>query len=262
VAIGISKYKDPAIPGLRYADADARAIYDYFRARLPESHVFLRVNEEATLQEIKSLLGTQLVAKAFDPKDTVILYFAGHGMRDRVTRSLDPYFLPYDARSNDLYSSAFEMNEVTGLLRRLIPERVVVLIDSCFSGAVGGRSPFDPKAEGDRALFSDEFLDRMAHAGKGRAVLTASGPDEAAQEDPDLGHGVFTYHLLEGLHGAADSTLDGEITPDGNITVLEIYKYISSKVAKATRGRQTPMLKAPDVAGQIILTESPARQKP
>jgi uncharacterized caspase-like protein len=176
-------------------------------------------------------------------------------MRDRVTRNLDPYFLPYDTRSGDLYSSAFNMNEVTGLLRRLIPDRVVVLIDSCFSGAAGGRSPHDPKAEGDRALFSDEFLDRMAHAGRGRAVLTASGPDEAAQEDPALGHGVFTYHLLEGLRGAADSIPDGEISPDGNITILEIYNYLTRKVSQATRGRQTPMLKAPELAGEILLTD-------
>jgi hypothetical protein len=259
VAIGISKYQDPAIPGLRYADTDARAVYDYFRGRLPESQVFLRVNEEATLREIKSLLGTQMVTKAFDPKDTVILYFAGHGMRDRVTRNRDPYFLPYDARSNDLYSSAFEMNEVTDLLLRLIPERVVVLIDSCFSGAAGGRSPYDPKSEADRALFSDEFLDRMAHAGKGRAVLTASGPDEAAQEDPELGHGVFTYHLLEGLHGAADLIPQGAITPDGIITIAEVYNYIFGKVEKATGGQQTPMLKAPEMAGQIILTEGSSR---
>jgi uncharacterized caspase-like protein len=255
VAIGISKYQDPSIPALRYADADARAIYDYFRARLPESQVFLLVNEAATLRGIKSLLGTQLVAKAFDPKDTVILYFAGHGMRDHTTRSLDPYFLSYDAQSGDLYSSAFEMNEVTDLLRRLIPDRAVVLIDSCFSGAVGGRSPYEPKSEGKRALFSDEFLDRMAHAGSGRAVLAASGPDEVAQEDPDLGHGIFTYHLLGGLRGAADSIPQGEITPDGNITILELYKYISSKVNKATGGKQTPMLKAPELAGEILVTE-------
>jgi uncharacterized caspase-like protein len=115
VAIGISKYQDPSIPGLGYADADARAFYEYFRGTfsLPESQVFLRVNEQATLREVKSLLGTQLIARANDPKDTVILYFAGHGMRDRVAGSLDPdglskYFLPYDANRNDLYSTALE----------------------------------------------------------------------------------------------------------------------------------------------------------
>jgi hypothetical protein len=74
VAIGISKYQDPAIKSLQYADADARAVYDFFRLKLGPSQVFLLVNEEATLREIKSILGTKLVAKAWDTKDTVILY--------------------------------------------------------------------------------------------------------------------------------------------------------------------------------------------
>ena len=254
VAIGISKYQDSSIPGLGYADADARAVYDYYRGTfgLPESQVFLQVNEQATLREIKSLLGTQLAAKANDPKDTVILYFAGHGMRDRETGSLDPdglskYFLPYDASRNDLYSTALEMDEVTNVLRRLTSDRVVVLFDSCFSGAAGGRSPYDPKAAGERAPISGDFLDRMAHVGKGRVVLTASGPDESAQESADFSHGVFTYYLLEGLHGAAD--LNG----DGDIDMHEAYAYISEKVSRATRGRQNPKLKEPDLVGKILL---------
>jgi hypothetical protein len=262
VAIGISKYQDPSIPGLGYADADARAFYEYFRGTfsLPESQVFLRVNEQATLREVKSLLGTQLIARANDPKDTVILYFAGHGMRDRVAGSLDPdglskYFLPYDANRNDLYSTALEMDEVTNILRRLTPERVVVLFDSCFSGAVGGRSPFDPKAAGERAPISSEFLDRMAHVGKGRVVLTASGPDESAQESADFSHGVFTYYLLEGLSGAAD--LNG----DGDIDVHESYAYISEKVSRATHGRQNPKLKEPDLVGQILLGHGAVRRR-
>jgi len=254
VAIGVSKYQDPSIPSLGYADADARAIYDYFRDTfaLPPNQIFLRTNEQATLREIKSILGTQLAGQANDPRDTVVLYFAGHGMRDRVTGSFDPdglskYFLPYDTSRTDLYSTALEMDEVTNILRRLVPERVVVLLDSCFSGAAGGRSPFDPKAPGERAPISGEFLDRMAHVGKGRVVLTASGPDESAQESSDFGHGVFTYYLLEGLRGAADENHDGEID------VHEIYGYVSGKVGKATRGKQNPKLKEPDLVGQILI---------
>ncbi|HEX4865564.1 MAG TPA: caspase family protein, partial [Acidimicrobiales bacterium] len=261
VAVGISKYQDPSIPGLGYADADARAVYDYFRGTfwLPESQVFLRMNEQATLREIKSLLGTQLVARANDPKDTVILYFAGHGMRDRVTGSLDPdglskYFLPYDASRADLYSTALEMDEVTNILRRLTPDRVVVLLDSCFSGAAGGRSPFDPKGAGERAPISGEFLDRMAHVGKGRVVLTASGPDQAAQENADFGHGVFTYYLLEGLNGAAG------VKDEDDISLLEVYKYISEKVRKVTKGKQDPQLKG-DLAGQILIGRSAVHRR-
>ena len=236
VAIGISKYQDPSIPSLGYADADARAVYDYFRGtfNLPESQVFLRVNEQATLREIKSIAGTLLVARAHDPKDTVILYFAGHGMRDHVTRSLDPdglskYFLPYDASRNDLYSTALEMDEVTNILHRLIPDRVVVLLDSCFSGAAGGRSPYDPKAAGERAPISDEFLDRMAHVGKGRVVLTASGPDESPRRAPTSAMGCSPTTYWKGLHGAAD------VNGDGDIDVHEVYAYIRRRC----RGRRT-----------------------
>lgn len=262
VAIGISKYQDTSIPGLQYAAADARAVYDYFRDTfgLPDRQIFLRVNEQATLREVKGILGTQLAARANDPRDTVILYFAGHGMRERVTGSLDSdglnkYFLPHDAERNDLYSTALDMNEVTNILRRLTPERVVVLLDSCFSGAAGGRSPFDPRAEGERALITGEFLDRMAHEGKGRVVMTASGPDESAQESADFGHGVFTYYLLDGLRGAAD------LSGDGEIDVHEIYRYVSDKVARATKDRQHPKLKEPDLVGRILLGRGAVRRR-
>ena len=41
---------------------------------------------------------------------------------------------------------------------------------------------------------------------------------------PDLGHGVFTYYLLDGLKGKAD------LDADGIITVDEAYTYVSKKV--------------------------------
>jgi hypothetical protein len=262
VAIGVSKYQNKAIRSLQYANADAQAVHAYFRDTfgLPESQIFLRINEQATLREIKSVLGTRLAARANDPRDTVILYFAGHGMRERVTGNsdadgLDKYFLPYDADRNDLFSTALDMDEVTNILRRLTPERVVVLLDSCFSGAAGGRSPFDPKTDGERALITDEFLDRMAHVGKGRVVMTASGPEESAQESADFGHGVFTYYLLDGLRGAAD------LSGDGEIDVHEVYRYVSDKVSRTTRGKQNPKLKEPDLVGRILLGRGAVRSQ-
>jgi hypothetical protein len=262
VAIGVSKYQDSTIQSLAYADADARAVHAYFRDTfgLPESQIYLRINEQATLREIKSILGTRLAAQANDPRDTVILYFAGHGMRERVTGSFDAdglgkYFLPHDADRNDLFSTALDMDEVTNILRRLTPERVVVLLDSCFSGAAGGRSPFDPQADGERSLITGEFLDRMAHVGKGRVVMTASGPDESAQESAAFGHGVFTYYLLDGLRGAAD------LSGDGEIDVHEVYRYVSDKVSRTTRGKQNPKLKEPDLVGRILLGRGAVRSR-
>ncbi len=77
-------------------------------------------------------------------------------------------------------------------------------------------------------------------------VLTASRASEVSEEREDLGHGVFTYYLLEGLKGKAD--LDG----DGVITVDEIYTYVSKKVPEVTGQNQNPVKKG-EVEGQLIL---------
>ena len=96
-------------------------------------------------------------------------------------------------------------------------------------------------------VISEEFLSRMAGAGSGRVILTASGGREVAQESSEIGHGVFTYYLLEGLRGAAD------IDHDGRVDIDEIYKYVSQKVSSATHGRQNPMRKSPNLSGTIVL---------
>ena len=92
---------------------------------------------------------------------------------------------------------------------------------------------------------SDAFWDRIV-TGKGRVILTASGPNEVSVEDDELGHGVFTYYLLQGLRGNAD--MDG----DDMISIDELYSYVSKKVATATGQSQHPVKKG-SVEGQLII---------
>ena len=68
-------------------------------------------------------------------------------------------------------------------------------------GAGGGRTCSLPDL--NRENLSAKFLDDIARE-EGRIVITASGPGEVSLELPELGHGVFTYFLLEGLYGKAD----------------------------------------------------------
>ena len=67
-------------------------------------------------------------------------------------------------------------------------------------------------------------------------ILTASDVNQVSQEDPALGHGIFTHFLLEALGGAAD--LDG----DGAVTVREVHLYLQRKVHERSGGAQTPQL--------------------
>jgi hypothetical protein len=246
VVIGISSYK--AVRPLKFADKDAQALYDYLLSDVgvPKEQLTLLTNERATLFNLKRSLGTDLRRNA-GQMDTVIIYYAGHGAPESDANSpdedgLEKYLVPYDADPNDLYTTGLPMREVETILQRLAAERVIFITDSCYSGATAGRT-FATAAH--RAITSDAFLARLAKA-KGRVVLTASRASEVSEERDALGHGVFTYYLLEGLGGKAD--LDG----DGIITVDEIYTYVAQKVPEATGQNQHPVKKG-EVEGQLIL---------
>jgi uncharacterized caspase-like protein len=155
---------------------------------------------------------------------------------------LEKYLLPYNANPRDLYASALPMREIAHILGRIRSERLILIVDSCYSGASGGRTISLARI---RANISDAYLDRIA-SGKGRIILTASGANEVSAEDEKFKHGVFTYFLLEGLRGKADTDRDGLITVD------EAYGYVSKHVPQATGQEQNPVKKG-TVRGRLIL---------
>jgi hypothetical protein len=170
VVIGISRYQN--IRSLRFADGDATAFADYLTGRLgvPAAQVIRILNEDATGKRLKSVLGTEIRRRAGE-KDTVIIFFAGHGAPDtdatsRDADGLEKYLVPHDADPADLYTTALPMGEVEKILERLSSDRVIMITDACFSGATtGGGRTFSTGSR--RAVVSDAFLSRVAK-GKGR----------------------------------------------------------------------------------------------
>jgi hypothetical protein len=247
VIVGINDY--PHLPKLKYAVNDAELIYDFLVNvnGIPAQNVTLLLNEQAGIRSLRTSLGTALRAAA-GPEDMVIIYFAGHGGAERDSESpdgdgLEKYLLAYDSIPGDLYSSALPMRELSYILKRIRSERLVLIADACYSGASGGRTT---GVLGARATLSDNFLDRLA-GGRGRVILTASGPNEVSVEKDELRQGVFTYYFLEGLRGPADADQDGMITVD------EAYRYVSDKVPQATGQEQHPVKKGV-VEGRLALS--------
>jgi hypothetical protein len=247
VVIGIDKY--PNMRQLKYAVSDAGLFYDHLikRNRIPTENVVLLVNQGATLSKIRSILGTDLKNKA-GKDDMVLIYFAGHGATERDAQSpdgdgLEKYLLPFDADLKDLYATALPMEELSRIFNRIRSERLIFIADACYSGASGGRTI---GIGGIRASISEAFIDRIA-GGKGRVIMTASGANEVSAEKDELRHGVFTYYLIEGLRGSADT--DG----DGVVTVDEAYTYVSKQVPAATAQEQHPVKKG-TVEGRLILS--------
>jgi len=100
----------------------------------------------------------------------------------------------------------------------------------------------------------DEFLDHMAHAGRGRAVLTASGPDEAAQEDPVFGAWCVYVPPPGGLRGAADSIPDREIGRTATSRPRRSTAILRARSPSDPWAADTDA-RGPGVGGRIVMTE-------
>ena len=246
VVVGVGRYESPDIPKLRYTVPDAEAIYEVLTGPggFKKEHVLLltdKTERKPTYRNLKWALGTFL-ARSAKKDDTVVIYFAGHGAPEVDQRGverdgLSKYLVPADAEPDDLYSTALPMDELQTIFGRIEAERVVVFLDSCYSGAAGGRTFASKKT---RAVNVDDlFLERLARS-KGRAIVTASRPTEVSIELPELGHGIFTYYLVEGLKGA------GDLNRDGIVTLQELYEYVEQQVTQKSRavgGNQHPVMK-------------------
>lgn len=251
--IGISRYEDSSLR-LQYADTDADAIATYLRteAGVPADHVLVLKNEEAVRRRVIETIGDWLPRQA-EENDTVILYFAGHGARAEdpgSTDGLEKYLLPYDASTKSYNSTAINFEELMRQVARIRAARIILVLDTCFSGAAaGGRTVFDPLLR-SRSVLNDDFLIGLAGEGTGTVLLMASKANELAFEPPDLGHGVFTYYFLESLRGHGDARPFGN--GDGLVSVEEAYLYVSRKVQEKTRRAQNPQ-KFGGGSGEIVL---------
>jgi uncharacterized caspase-like protein len=129
------------------------------------------------------------------------------------------------------------MDDLQTIFSRIESERVVVFLDTCYSGAAGGRTFASKKRRGSDV--DDLFLERLTRS-KGRVIITASRPTEVSLELPELGHGIFTYYLVQGLKGAAD------LNRDGIVSLQELYEYLEHQVSRKSRavgGNQHPVMK-------------------
>jgi len=256
IVIGVTDYDNKGVPKLRFAESDADAMYRLLttRAGYARENVLLltdRAPEKPTLQNFRLALGDFLSRKTARD-DMVLIYYTGLGASEvdassRETDGLAKYLIPRNVQPDALRTTAFSMQEMQGLVARIPAERVVVLLDTSYSSAAGGRSLAPPNARPHN--LGDQFLDRLAKS-RGRLVIAASGPNEVALEPTDLGHGLFTYYLLEGLAGKADRN------GDGVVTVSELFPYLEDQVDRKSRaagGRQRPVMKG-DIEGALPLS--------
>ena len=256
VVIGISDYKHRGkwnLTNLRYAARDAQALAGWLGdsqgGRFDEVH--LLTDADATTRNVKIALREKL--RSVQRDDMVLVFWAGHGTPDpHDLRAL--YLLTHDADPEHLPATAYAMDEFKADIGKLRSERVLLVADACHSAGIS-----DPKI-GVRGIEENKMVEGLrgitvaptvtsdgGSAGPMRMIFTSCETNELSRENADLGggHGVFTYHLLEGLRGEADRRANWG-NGDGNVTLGELVEYTRDAVKRATGNQQHP-----DTAGRF-----------
>ena len=230
LATGVDKYENSKY-NLKYAKADAVSLSGEVAGL--KNKIFKDVvvktlyDAEATIKNVR-LAFDEIVAKA-KPEDTFLFYFSGHGATDEVTEGGESefYFILHevqqiygDAKARDPFAlSGKELKEYS---LKIKAQKQLILIDACQSGkALENFAMRGPQSE--KAIID-------LSKSRGLYIMAASEADQTAKEVNDLGHGVFTYSLIEGLKCAADF-----FEKDGIINVKELNLYVNKKVKEIAR---------------------------
>jgi len=230
VVIGINQYKNSAY-NLNFAKADAEAYAAVLRKNAPSIFESVTIEEiydtSATKQDIVTAINE--IAAKINPEDVFVLYYAGHGvMSDPLPGEQPQFFLiPTDVVKMYLDTESLSVKgisaaEVKEWCKNVKAQKQLVIFDACQSG--GALNQF-----ASRGAAEEKAIMQLARS-TGIVVLASTGTEQFATEFAQLGHGVFTFALLEGLQGNADGG-----TKDGKITVKELEAYINDRVPELTK---------------------------
>jgi serine/threonine protein kinase len=232
LVIGVGEYlRAERVEPLRFAkhdaDALASALAEPALCAFPPEAVVVLTNQQACRDNVVQHLSRWLPERARGT-ELVVIYFAGHGMVQTIGRREEGFLLPYDADPDDIVTRGVAMSDLASWIDGLDTRAVVVFLDCCHAGKILGERDVGSASTRNMEL-KPGVLERIS--GRGRFLIASCDDGQKSFECADLGHGLFTFHLLRGIAGAAD--LDG----DGRVGLSELFSYISTAVAQEAQQR-------------------------
>jgi hypothetical protein len=175
---------------------------------------------------------------------TAVVYYTGHGWRDKAAEPDEFYFIPYDVREDKIRSRALRAGDFADAVEAIGPQRLLVVLDCCHAGGMGVKEVMSLPAGYAQAAFAPAVLmggeeapagpgakglEQLAE-GSGRAVLSSSTGEQRSYVRRDGEMSIFTFHLIEALTGHAQPQ-EGAT----DVLVSDVMSYVYRHVPRSAR---------------------------
>ena len=204
LVVGVSEYENPA-DNLPYSASTALEVYNLLKRNTSSDKIVLLTNKNATYQNILNV--AEWLFTQTNSDDSVIFYFNGHGYEGGLA-------------AHDFW---IDYSELKQIFRRTKAQRKIIFADACFSGIMRSRNT-------QRNSNSNNFENQRV------CLFLSSRSDQYSWQTSELETGYFSYYLLAGLRGGADT--------DRNkvITARELFNFVYPRVREHSGGIQTPVM--------------------
>ena len=222
--VGVNDYEDIGLPSLRYPALDCQGLEESLikaTEGFPNKEIVVHHDFASKTPQLKNIRESlKKIVFSSRPNDSIMLYFSGHGMLDPTTQEAVLCFS--DTDQNNLLKTGLPMQELVEILSKSPAKQQLLCLDTCHSGdmaLLGGNARDAETRLNNSTPQLMSVLRQRASQSKGFCALLSCDRGQKSWEFPELGHGVFTYYLMQGLSGeAADNS--GFIDADG------LYKYV------------------------------------
>ncbi|TDP61689.1 YDG domain-containing protein, partial [Roseateles toxinivorans] len=182
VVIGIDNYQDKSIPQLGNAVKDAQTVGSLFDGALGyETVVIPNASKQAVVSALNKL------ALELGPKDSVVIYYAGHGELVESTGLGYWQLADADAKKPETWLSNADIGR---MIAQIGASQVALISDSCYSGSL---------VSDERIRATPGGADPQAMLARKSVVVMSSGGNEPVFDEGKNGHSPFAWNLMNQL---------------------------------------------------------------
>jgi hypothetical protein len=219
ISIGIGTFRDAQVPMVRYARHDAEVMAEYLRTigGVPGERMRILLDRQALEKDLEDTFERWLRKRA-DRETVVYVFFAGRALVDGGTGAIS--LVPYDGTLSGA-KPLYPLVRLQEALYRLPIRKAILMFDVSMDPSPGAVLADIPSPAWESTVSEARKDIEMWMIGN-RGLQEAHPYDEGK-------HGLFTYHLLRGLQGLADTDRDGTVIAG------ELCTYARSHAARVAR---------------------------